>query len=185
MADREQGLYVQELKKACSTPKSKLTRKMNIVKGLMNNPENLTAFKDLLDEAKDAVKGFKNAYEAYHKELKSVSEEQESNEYCTFVETAIKEFEHEIDLWLSTDIQISSARQPSNLDATIQPEDSISNVGSQALYRTRSSCNSYPRSTTSESTKATARKAALEAEAETLKRLQELEIEELLLQQRK
>ena len=188
MADREQEVYVQQLKKARSTSKSKLTRKMNIIKGLMNNPENLTAVKDLLDEAQDAVKGFKNAHEAYHKELKSVSEEQESNEYRTFVETAIKEFEHEIDLWLrqiSIDIERSSARQPSNLDATIQPEDSISNVVSQASYRTRSSCNSYPRSTTSESAKATARKAALEAEAETLKRLQELEIEELLLQQRK
>ena len=167
MADREQELYVQQLKKARSTSKSKLTRKMNIIKGLMNNPENLTAVKDLLDEAQDAVKGFK----AYHKELKSVSEEQKSNEYRTFVETAIKEFEHEIDLWLrqiSIDIERSSARQPSELDATIQPEDSISNVGSQASYRTRSSCNSYPRSTTSESAKATARKAALEAEAELL-----------------
>ena len=70
MADREQELYVQQLKKARSTSKSKLTRKMNIIKGLM---------KDLLDEAQDAVKGFKNAHEAYHKELKSVSEEQESN----------------------------------------------------------------------------------------------------------
>ena len=167
MADREQELYVQQLKKARSTSKSKLTRKMNIIKGLMNNPENLTAVKDLLDEAQDAVKGFK----AYHKELKSVSEEQKSNEYRTFVETAIKEFEHEIDLWLrqiSIDIERSSARQPSKLDATIQPEDSISNVGSQASYRTRSSCNSYPRSTTSESAKATAGKAALEAEAELL-----------------
>ena len=188
MAYREEELYVQQLKKARSASKSKLTRKMNIIKGLMNNPENLTAVKDLLDEAQDAVKGFKNAHEAYHKELKSVSEEQESNEYRTLVETAIKEFEHEIDLWLrqiSIDIERSSVRQPSNLDPTIQPEDSISNVGSQASYRTRSSCNSYPGSTTSESAKATARKAALEAEAETLKRLQELEMEELLLQQRK
>ena len=137
---------------------------MNIIKGLMNNPENLTAVKDLLDEAQDAVKGFKNADETYHKELKSLSEEKESNEYRTFVETAIKEFEHEIDLWLrqiSIDIERSSAHQPSNLDATIQLEDSVSNVGSQASYRTRSSCNSYPRSTTSESAKAIPKKAAL------------------------
>ena len=66
----------------------------------------------------------------------------------------VKEFEHEIDLWLrqiSTDIKRSSAHQPSNLDATILPEDSVSNVGSEASYRTRLSCNSYPRSTTSES----------------------------------
>ena len=169
---------MQQLKKVRSTSKSKLTRKMNI-KGLMNKPENLTAVKDHLDEAQDAIKGFKNAHEAYHKELKS-------NKYRTFVETAIKEFEHKIDLWLrqiSIDIERSSARQPSNLDATIQPEDSINNVGSQASYRTRSSCNSYPRSTTSKSMKATARKAALKAEAETLKQLQELEMEELLLQQ--
>ena len=113
MADREQELYVQQLKKARSTSKSKLTRKMNIIKGLMNNPENLTAVKDLLDEAQDAAKGFKNAHEAYHKELKSVSEEQESNEYRTLVETAIKEFEHENDLWLrqiSIDIERSSTR---------------------------------------------------------------------------
>ena len=66
----------------------------------------------------------------------------------------VKEFEHEIDLWLrqiSIDIKRSSAHQPSNLDATIQPEDSVSNVGSEASYRTCLSCNSYPRSTTSES----------------------------------
>ena len=56
---------------------------------------------------------------------------------------------------------------------------------SRASYRTRSSCNSSIRSTTSERAKAAARKAALEAEAETLKRLQQLEIEELVLQQRK
>ena len=68
----------------------------------------------------------------------------------------------------------------------IQPEDSISNAGPQASHHTHSSCNSYARSTISESAKATAKKATLEAdETETLKRLQELEIEELLLQQRK
>ena len=79
MADREQELCIQQLKKAHSTSKSKLTRKMNIIKGLMNNPKNLTAVKDLLDQAQDAVKGFKNTHETYHKELKSVSEDQESN----------------------------------------------------------------------------------------------------------
>ena len=186
--DHEQELYVQRLKKARSSSKSKLTRKMNIIKGLMSNPENLTAVKDLLDEVQDAVKDFQNAHDAYHMELKSVGEEQESIEYRTSVERAIKEFEHEIDSWLrqiSINIETSSARQPTNIDVSIQPEDSISNSGSEASYHTRSSCNSYARSTISESAKATAKRAALEAEAETLKRLQELEIEELLLQQRK
>ena len=188
MADREHEVHVQQLKKARSSAKSKLTRKINIIKGLMNNSENLTAVKDLLDEAQDAVRVFNNAHEVYHMELKSVSEQQDSNEYRTCVQIAIKEFEQEIDSWLqqiSLDIERSSARQPANLDMTIQAEDSISHVGSEASYHTRSSCNSYARSTTSDSTRTAARKAALEAEAETLKQLQELEIKELQLQHQK
>ena len=94
MAEREQELYIQQLKKARSSSKSKLTRKINIIKGLINNPENLTVVKDLLDELHDAVKAFKCAHEAYHQQLKSVHELQESNEYRTSVETATKEFEN-------------------------------------------------------------------------------------------
>ena len=59
-------------------------------------------------------------------ELKSVSEREESNKYRTCVETLIKEFEHEIDLWLkqiSIDIERSSARQPHNLDENVQAEE--------------------------------------------------------------
>ena len=66
--------------------------------------------------------------------LKSVGEEKE---YRTSGETAIKKFEHEIDSWLrqiSINIERSSARQPTNIDVNIQPEDPISNSGSQASF---------------------------------------------------
>ena len=66
----------------------------------------------------------------------------------------------------------------------IQPEDSISNVGSRISSRSNSICGST-RSTSSAKARAAAKKAALEAQAETLRRLHQLEIEELALQQRK
>ena len=138
------------------------------------------------------MKAFKCAHEAYHQQLKSFHELQESNEYRTSVETATQEFENEIDLWLtqiSLNIKRSFAHQPNLENPTIEPDDSVSNVRSRvfsrASYRTRSSCNNSIRSTTSERAKAAARKAALEAEAEILKHLQQLEIEEIVLQQHK
>ena len=60
----------------------------------------------------------------------------------------------------------------------------ISNVGSHISSRSNSLCSST-RSTSSAKAKAAAKKAALEAQAETLRRLHQLEIEELVLQQRK
>ncbi len=98
------------------------------------------------------------------------------------------ELEHEIDsLVKQVQLNIEKSFKGQHVSETqihVQPEDSISNVGSRASFRSNSRCSST-RSTSSAKAKATAKKAALETRAETLHRLHQLEIEELVLQQRK
>ena len=79
-------------------------------------------------------------------------------------------------------------RPMNSFQVHVRPDDSVSNVGMRSLVSraSRSSCTSQTSrsSSTSARAKAAARKAILEAEAATLKRLHQIE-EELKLRQRK
>ena len=182
----EQSL--ERLRKARSSAKANVTRKINKIRELMGNHENLTAVKDLLSELHEVLQDFRVVHKAYHSKIESGENDlRESDEYCLSVEQSARELEQQIDSWLRDvqhDLERSIRTQRLSENNNIQPEDSISNVGSRVSSRA-SSRRSSLRSTTSSRAKVAARKAALEVQAATLGRLHELEIEELKLQQRK
>ena len=111
-----------------------------------------------------------------------------ADEYGKAVELSMRQIEYEIDALVKhaqLNIERSfKSQHVSESQIGIQPDDSISNVGSRISSRSNSICGST-RSTSSAKARAAAKKAALEAQAETLRRLHQLEIEELALQQRK
>ena len=175
--------FLKQLGKACSYAKVQLTKKINKIKALMNDHENLLVVKELLAELHDTMKIFKTTHEAYHHQLKSESKLHESNEYRASVEAKTNDFQKEIDSWLTQiglDIEKSFRHHSHQEVPSIEPEDSISNVASCVSYHTRSSIGSVL-SAASAQAKVAARKAALEAEI--LEHLQQLEVEELILQQ--
>lgn len=154
----------------------------------MNNPDNLSTIKDLLNELPNVLYEFQRAHNAYQSQICDENELHDSEQYGKAVELSVKELEHEIDS-LVKQVQLNIERSfkgqhVSETQIRIQPEDSISNVSSRVSSRSNSMCSST-RSTSSAKAKAAAKKAALEAQAETLRRLHQLEIEELVLKQRK
>ena len=189
MASKEKHT-LEQLRKARSCAKSKITRKVNRIRELMNSHENLTVVKDLLSELNDFLQEFRVIHESYHSKLDLENDLRESDEYCLSVELSVKDLEQQIDSWLKDithDLERSIKSQNSQTplqDINIQPEDSISNVGSRVSTRASSSRGSL-RSAASSRAKAAAKKAVLEAQVATLERLHALEIEELKLQQRK
>jgi hypothetical protein len=168
--------------------KANVTKGINKITGLMNNPDSLSTIEDLLNELPNVLHEFQTAQNAYHSQIRDENELHESEEYGKAVELSVRQLQHEIDSLVQ---QVQKNIEKSFKDqhvletqALIEPEDSVSNVGSQMSCRSHSRCGST-RSTSSAKAKATAKKAALEARAETLRRLHQLEIEELVLQQRK
>ncbi|CAB3997294.1 PREDICTED: uncharacterized protein LOC107342904, partial [Paramuricea clavata] len=186
MASKQEQL--QQLKRARGLARAHVTKKINRIRGLMNNPDNLSTIKDLLNELPNVLYEFQRAHNAYHSQICDENELHGSEQYGKAVELSVKELEHEIDS-LVKQVQLNIERSfkgqhVSETQIRIQPEDSISNVSSRVSSRSNSMCSST-RSTSSAKAKAAAKKAALEAQAETLRRLHQLEIEELVLKQRK
>ncbi|CAB3978772.1 Hypothetical predicted protein [Paramuricea clavata] len=186
MASTQEQL--QQLKRARGLARAHVTKKINRIRGLMNNPDNLSTIKDLLNELPNVLYVFQRAHNAYHSQICDENELHDSEQYGKAVELSVKELEHEMDS-LVKQVQLNIERSfkgqhVSETQIRIQPEDSISNVSSRVSSRSNSMCSST-RSTSSAKAKAAAKKAALEAQAETLRRLHQLEIEELVLKQRK
>ena len=91
----------------------------------------------------------------------------------------VSELTKKANFWLEQ--PIIQTTQP---EKQVQPEDSVSSVGSHRSSRARSKTSSL-RSSSSAKAKAVAEQAALEAKASTLQKLHELQFEELKIQQRK
>ncbi len=170
MASKQEQL--QQLKRARSLARAHVTRKINRIRELMNNPDNLSTVKDLLNELPNVLYEFQTAHKAYHSHTYDENELHESEQYCNDVKLPVTELEHEIDS-LVKQVNIEKSFKGQHVSETqihVQPEDFISNVGSHVSSRSNSRCSST-RSTSSAKAKATAKKAALETRAETLRRL--------------
>ena len=186
MASKQE--HPQQLKKSRGLAKAHVTKKINKIRGLMNNPDNLSIIKDLLSELPNVLHEFQTAQKAYHTQIYDENELHESEEYGNSVELSVRQLQQEMDSLLKQvqrNIERSfKGQHDSEAQLFIQPEDSMSNVGSHLSSRSNSICSST-RSASSSTARAAAKKAALETRAETLRRLHQLEIEELVLQQRK
>lgn len=158
---------LDEFKKLRSQTQGNLTRKINKLQEVISNSDGLNIVKQCLNQMREAFKIFQNAHQDYHDGLTDEDEIEVSNNRYITSRDKVASVEKESLSWISQcEAQV------------IITGDSISNAGS------RPSSGSY-RSTASAKARSEARKKALQAKAESLKGLHELQAEELRIQQRK
>ena len=190
--DQSQVRYEQNLrlKASRSAAKGIITRRRNEAREMMSDFGNPYDIEQKLEELDEAITGFKAAHQAYHNQLDDRNEIEDSLEYYEVTMLLASGSQRIIEDWIQKFKQPSRAANPSILD----PEDSISNVGSQATSKvpqkskasSRASSKSSRRSTVSSARiAAAAKRASLTAEASMLREQQALQQEELRLQHKK
>ena len=150
----------------------------------MNSKVEIKTSQDASQELLEVWSQFQLAHHDYHRLIKDEQAIRESNVYSDSVEELFSEPQQKLKLWLEQPIdqsQPNESIQPP--EQQIQPEDSVSSVGSRRS--SRHSRTSSLRSTSSAKAKVAARQAALEAKANALQRMHELQLEELKIQQLK
>ena len=171
-------------KKARSSAKAVVTRKINEIIALMTDEGNVEEVNKKSGELLEAFDKFQAIHEAFHKELIDAESVRESEKYYQSVFGQVDLLLENLEIWLTG---IEATRAMSSIE--VRSEDSVSNV-SCCLRMSHSSqvsktLRSSHTSSVSTRAKAEARKAAPEAEAATLKMLHEIEEEELKLHQHK
>ena len=190
--DQSQVRYEQNLrlKASRSAAKGIITRRRNEAREMMSDFGNPYDIEQKLVELDEAITGFEAAHQAYHNQLDNRNEIEDSLEYYEVTMLLASDSKRIIKDWIQKFKQPSRATNPSILD----PEDSISNVGSRATSKvpqkskacSRASSKSSRRSSVSSARiAAAAKRASLTAEASMLREQQALQQEELRLQQRK
>ena len=163
---------MDQLRKARSVAKGIVTRKANKLNELLTAGENTDAIKEIANDLDAVSEQFQNAHEAYHQLLKDEQALTESTVYFNTVNELVSELRVKTEGWLKQPV----SSPPGGLNQ-VQPHDSASTIGSQR--------SSSIRSSSSAKAKAAAKQAALEAKADALKRMHELQFEELKIQQMK
>ena len=185
---------ILRLKRSRSSAKGVVTRKHGELLELMKDSNNVDQVRAKVAELELALRNFKEAHDKYHVELIDATAVQESIEYFESVKRMGTALIQTFDVWLqSVEFKL---QEKLDLAISLHPEDSISNIGSINSNTTANSRRSksktfassrLSRSSVSSSArlKASAKKAALSVEAAALKKRQDIQMEELLLQQRK
>lgn len=163
-----------QFKEIISSVETHVSEKVNKLTERMTACENIDALKDVQRELKEVLQEFQIAHEAYHRLIKTESEQEESTRYCNSVLEIVSELELEISSWIN---------QPKSPPILEERSEHICLHDSRTSLRTRSAVSS--RSSASAKARSAARKAALEARPATLESLHQVQIEELKLQQRK
>ena len=173
---------MDQLRKARSIAKGNVTRKANKVNELLTACDNAESVTKIANELDDVLKQFQNTHEAYHSVLKEEQDINNSNLYFDSVNELVLEHKAKINSWLQQ--PSSEITQAVTQESQIRPEDSISTAGSRKTSRSRAfSVTSSMRSSSSAKAKAAAKQAALEAKANALQKLHELQVEELKIRQ--
>ena len=176
-----------ETKKARSSAKSIVTKKIKEISSLMTVESNADEVLKKSAELEQAFKKFQEAHEAFHRQLEDPDPISESRNYYQSVLNKVEELQENVDIWLAG---VEASRLLRSCE--INPEDSISNASlrtvtsrsSRSSHLSRSSRTSQ-NSSASARARAAAKRAILKAEVATLKRLHEIEEEEMKLHQRK
>ena len=176
-----------ETKKARSSAKRIVTKKIKEISGLMTDESNADEVLKRSAELEQAFKKFQEAHEAFHRQLEDPDPISESGNYYQSVLNKVEQLQESVDVWLAG---VEASRLLTSCE--INPEDSISNASLRTVTsRLSRSSHSSRSSRTSQNSSASARAAAaakcaiLKAEVATLKRLHEIEEEEMKLRQRK
>ena len=190
--DQSQVRYERNLrlKASRSATKGIITRRQNEASEMMSDFGNPYDIEQKLVELDEAITGFEAAHQAYHNQLDDRNEIEDSLEYYEVTMLLASDSKRIIEDWIQKFKQSSRA---ANL-STLNPEDSISNVGSRSTSKvshkskasSRANSKSSRRSSVSSARiAAAAKRASLTAEASMLREQQALQQEELRLQQRK
>ena len=176
-----------ETKKAHSSAKSIVTKKIKEISGLMTDESNAEEVLKKSTELERAFKKFQEVHKAFHGQLEDPDVISESRKYYQSVLNKVEQLQENVDIWLAG---VEASRLLRSCE--INPEDSISNaslrtVMSRSSHSLHLSCLSRTshNSSASARAKATAKRVILKAEVGTLKRLHEIEEEEMKLRQRK
>jgi len=167
-----------ETKKARSSAKSIVTKKIKEISGLMTDGSNTDEVLKRSAELEQAFKKFQEAHEAFHRQLEDPDSISESGNYYQSVLNKVEQLQENVEVWLAG---VEASRLIRSCE--INPEDSISNASLRTVS-SRSSRTSH-NSSASARARAAAKSAILKAEVATLKRLHEIEEEEMKLRQRK
>ena len=165
---------IEELKRIRSTAKANVTRRINRLNELMSS-NSVQAVEETKNDLLEIVNEFQLAHNVYHEKLENKDEKSSSSQYCAAVLEEAEKQKLKVDLWISK-------QHNADVPIDIRPNDSISQVSS---VQSKKSKTSLARSSASARARAAEKKAVLEAKAESLKKLHELQFEELKLQQRK
>ena len=111
-----------ETKQARGFAKGAVTKKIKEITALMSNESNVDEVNKKAAELQETFKKFKVTHDAFHFQLKDKESIEESEIYFELVSDQLEQLQENISLWLAG---IDSAKQ-----LTVNPEDSISRVGS-------------------------------------------------------
>ena len=170
-----------EAKKARSSAKGIVTKKIKEISGLMTEESNADEVIKKSAELEQAFKKFQEAHEAFHSQLEDPEPIRESTNYYELVLNEVEQLQENVDVWLAG---VEASWLLRSYD--INPEDSISNFSLRTVTSrsSRSSRTSHYFSASARA-RAAAKRAILKAEVTTLKRLHEIEEEEMKLRQHK
>jgi hypothetical protein len=172
---------MEQLKKVRSIAKRNVTRKANKVNEILTSCHNAESVKEIAAELDEVLKQFIDAHEAYHSLLKDEHDINESILYFKSVSELVSERQSKIKSWLEQPASQNLQETPNQ----IQPEDSMSVAGSykSSCSESRSTATTV-RSSASEKARAAVKQAALEAKANAMQKLHELQLEELRIKQK-
>lgn len=185
---------ILRLKRSRSSAKGVVTKRQNELLKLMKHSNNVDQVRSKVLELELALRNFYEAHDKYHAVLIDDNDIQDSIEYFRTVKYMGAAVMQTFDMWLkSVELKL---QEELDLAISLHPEDSIRNIGSVnsnvslASGRSKSkfvSSSLLSQSSTASSArlKASTKKAALSVEAAALKKCQDMQLEELLLKQRK
>ena len=121
-------------KKARSSAKAVVTRKINEIIALMTNEGNVGEVNKKSGELLEAFDKFQATHEAFHKELMDTESVRESEKYYQLVSVQVDLLLENLEIWLTG---IEATRAVSSIE--VPPEDSIPYIGRHS----RMSCSSH------------------------------------------
>ena len=135
----------------------------------------------VMREIRERFKDFQNAHEICHERFSSETDKEASSKYYMDVVDQIATLEGEVATLLARVEQEISHSQVQGVTSAVRPEDSVTHAGSRRSFNSRrSTC-----SRASSRAEVAAKQAGLEAKAATLKKLHELEAQELQIRQKR
>lgn len=165
-----------QLKRTRAEAKAVVAKLRNELQQLMSDCENVDRVREKLNEMDISMRLLKDAHDKYHAELMDEYDIEESKEYYEYEEIKVAQLVGRMAKWINEESHRIEATIAEYMSDSIQPEDSISNVGAQGRASTKNrkktsttAVNRSKSSQTSTSRAAKSKEAAKAVETKTPK----------------